>query len=317
MKKLYTLLSALALAAVATAQAPVLAQNYMYQTNMGLRVITTNGSLQLPNSGQNQTWDYSSLSTNGIDVNFDISTIAQLPAPFNTNAPAGSNQAVYGSFNGETQVIYLKLKPDTAAIVSAASTTQSVNYGVGQLEAVFPMSYNDVANSDMIINLQGQIVPATTDIKYAGYGTLKLPSGTYNNVILIETEITFQGGVSTISYSFYKPGYTYLLKISEAQTGYNVNYTTTAPLSISENAAAVGLNVYPNPAADNLVFVTAKPTNYTLQVYNVNGALVSNTAVETNSGEAYPLDVTTLPQGIYTMVVTDANGNVATKRFVK
>lgn len=320
MKKLYILLSAMALATVATAQAPTLTPAYMYQANMGINQVNS-VILFEPTGGANKIWDYSGLPDDqGIEYNVTVLPIAQLPAPYNTNTPQGTNFGTFNTIDGEDVAQYLKLNSTGAYLMGVRTENAEFDYGNGQLEGAFPLNYQGTSTQSMQFNQSGQpSIPGSTTIQYAGYGTLKLPAGTYTDVIYIKTTITFTlNGQSTSSvvHSFYKPGFTYLLKIIDTDLAYDVSFTTT-PVGISENAAAVGLNVYPNPAADNLVFVTAKPTNYTLQVYNVNGALVSNNAVETNSGEAYPLDVTTLPQGIYTMVVTDANGNVATKRFIK
>ena len=84
---------------------------------------------------------------------------------------------------------------------------------------------------------------------------------------------------------------------------------------ISEINHQSTLNLYPNPATDNITInYTTTSKNYTINIYNAMGSLVKtisskNTAVNTiNIGE--------LSSGIYLLNITDGN-NVSTKRFVK
>jgi hypothetical protein len=70
--------------------------------------------------------------------------------------------------------------------------------------------------------------------------------------------------------------------------------------------------VYPNPTQDILKIETQSQKSI-LNIYSVDGKLVRNIEVSNNA----EINVSEFATGVYTVVLTDENGNVGTQRFIK
>jgi len=70
--------------------------------------------------------------------------------------------------------------------------------------------------------------------------------------------------------------------------------------------------VYPNPTQDILKIETQSQKSI-LNIYSVDGKLVRNVEVSNNA----EINVSEFATGVYTVVLTDENGNVGTQRFIK
>lgn len=70
--------------------------------------------------------------------------------------------------------------------------------------------------------------------------------------------------------------------------------------------------VYPNPTQDILKIETQSQKSI-LNIYSIDGKLVRNIEVSNNA----EINVSDFATGVYTVVLTDENGNVGTQRFVK
>jgi hypothetical protein len=70
--------------------------------------------------------------------------------------------------------------------------------------------------------------------------------------------------------------------------------------------------VYPNPTQDILKIETQSQKSI-LNIYSIDGKLVRNIEVSNNA----EINVSEFATGVYTVVLTDENGNVGTQRFIK
>jgi len=120
--------------------------------------------------------------------------------------------------------------------------------------------------------------------------------------------------------------------VSEAQTSYYLDltdntwyYTTSTPMvrmnfsaaGINENNANFGLNVYPNPAANETnVTITAENASVVVVLTDVSGkAVYSNNLGAVNGMKNLNINTANFANGIYMVNVT-SNGTVTTQKLV-
>ncbi len=180
------------------------------------------------------------------------------------------------------------------------------------------------------------------DITYDGWGSLSTPMGTYPNTLRQrqlnhETDSIFGHLVappmwtplqvvsdSSLKYTWYANYYGYsMAEVNMDSTFNNVSsgsYSKIAPSGIAAMNESANLNIYPNPVSNVLHFnfETRKSGNIDIRVTNILGESVSEKqiAVETLHVTSL-LDVKTLTPGIYFINISDADGNVSAKKFVK
>jgi|GEM_PF-2139218 len=76
-----------------------------------------------------------------------------------------------------------------------------------------------------------------------------------------------------------------------------------------------GLNIYPNPAKDHLVFEWDHPiSEIVVELYNVKGQRVLTDAANNTSRKR--IDLATLPEGLYLVVLKDTNGRSRTTKLI-
>jgi hypothetical protein len=73
------------------------------------------------------------------------------------------------------------------------------------------------------------------------------------------------------------------------------------------------INIYPNPATDQLTVTTPNPGEHHIAIYNSHGQLMLRT---TNSNQATPVYIGTFPKGIYYVRLQDNKGE-STSKFIK
>ena len=90
--------------------------------------------------------------------------------------------------------------------------------------------------------------------------------------------------------------------------------------TISENESINGLNIYPNPAQDNVTinYSLGNASNVTIEVMDVTGKVVStlNEGVQTNGGHQVSLASASFEAGVYYVTIA-TNDSKMTKKFVK
>lgn len=94
-----------------------------------------------------------------------------------------------------------------------------------------------------------------------------------------------------------------------------ITVTVNACVGIAENQLTPNLQLTPNPASDVLhVRWNAGYAASRIDIYDGNGKLVLSQAVSNQNAD---IDVTTLSNGVYSMKLTGANGQVTDTRFIK
>lgn len=86
-------------------------------------------------------------------------------------------------------------------------------------------------------------------------------------------------------------------------------------LGIEENELLNKVRIYPNPAAKYIMFDNSSSININqIEIYDNVGKKVNSSKVESSQNG---IDVSTLNQGIYEVLISFENGNQVRKRFVK
>ena len=91
------------------------------------------------------------------------------------------------------------------------------------------------------------------------------------------------------------------------------------PNSLSELEKTVALDIFPNPVSDIMNLRTNALTSdtYDLQLIDQNGKQISNKKIMVPSGKnAFPIEVTNLPTGIYNLILSDGKNQI-TKKMLK
>jgi len=78
-----------------------------------------------------------------------------------------------------------------------------------------------------------------------------------------------------------------------------------------ENLDKNKINVYPNPAS-NMIYFSNQKEIQSLRIYSIQGQEVKLNMISKNS-----LNISELASGIYTIIITDIDGNIYRNKFVK
>ena len=96
-----------------------------------------------------------------------------------------------------------------------------------------------------------------------------------------------------------------------ADTWYWDNLTVGEVSTGIDESAMSSINIYPNPVEDELCF-NAINSIAKISIYSITGSEVLSPTVESNK-----LDVSSLPKGTYILQITNSQGVVMSKKFVK
>ena len=96
----------------------------------------------------------------------------------------------------------------------------------------------------------------------------------------------------------------------------NINITTSSATGISSHATNGVINVYPNPAHDNLFINVSENTN-ALSVINIMGQTVLPEQRIVATQQVHTIDIANLADGIYFMKVTSTDNQPKIIRFIK
>ncbi|MBK7310607.1 MAG: T9SS type A sorting domain-containing protein [Sphingobacteriaceae bacterium] len=266
MKKLFTIF--LLYATFCTqAQGPVIEATYFPVVNTKIKQVwdITTGSLTVPGTGENKVWDYRITNgqfTNPIDTT-DYEFLDPSTSPYSSmfpnathvtyisNPQGGLADSMYvfweinydgmhylGGYNVKTQIdsSYINTKKEFYAPLTGGylSNFHDTSYAVG-----YAVNYN---NMGFRAKIKSQKIKFSY---YAGFGTLKLPNGTYNNVALL---IEKAKKIDSIFIDFANNGnYTY---VGPPQTSSSTYYQFMRNNTFGSNLLAYMVGNYSGTAVD-------------------------------------------------------------------
>ena len=298
---------------------PIVGDTITLEGSFGPLPTTTGGN------GANQIWDYSSLTST---ITGSTIYISALSTPTAGSFPS-ANLCVVGT---DTLNRYHYFNSNSTSyshlgVASVSGIAHKITNGLTFYR--FPMVYN-TSSTEHATSYLSSPGSATTTIKshriwnYVGYGTLILPSGTYNNVLkVIFTRIDTQIALNNIlniqcdtSTSWFCPGIH--LPALNHTIGY-IQYGIGAPVTRSERygytskiqplqneelKARLKFNAFPNPVDDvlNLRFQLEKPVEVVVNVLALNASnlkTVRYDPVNTSQEIAIKVPMENMPTGIY------------------
>lgn len=282
-------------------------------------------------TGYPKTFDNSAL-TPGSAITATVSTpsaseISTFPGSTVKFSDGGGNEIFYKSSAADLQI--------TGATIGGAVLNFSND---NALFLKFPTSYSntytDIASGTGVTGTNNAFFKGTITTTADGAGILKLGSQIYTNVIRVKTfqdyklyldaGYTFQLGtlVSTI-YTYYDNLNRYPLFTSTTATVVvalaGINQTTNSamgqanPTLVTQNNFLKNkVQVYPNPAAEN-IFFTGDFTNFdTVKVISIDGKIITTQSV--NAGK---IDMSKLPAGNYFLQLLGKNEKDQTIQVIK
>lgn len=217
-------------------------------------------------AGASVTWDFSGLVTAYTD---SISFEACSTTPYCDSFP-GATLSV--TFDG-SYFDYLRTDTNQFAALGSYDGLTIDRFDDPYAISMYPMTYGTIKVDTIIEHLDTIFYAWGIDSFVAdGYGTLKLPSGTYDSVLRVhiisyEKDSDIEAGVSTVSYyrtetyNWYRPGFRFILLSEYFDTsGAGSSYLSDVwycpyvlpapPALIGEQSVSPTLSIYPNPAND-------------------------------------------------------------------
>jgi hypothetical protein len=250
-------------------------------------------------SGENQIWDFSSITLNSSLYTVTSPNISETPF---ASSFLNSNYC-YKSVFPSIERFQFYLKSDLKfEYTGDAETSYIVNYIDNKIEFEFPFTYN------LVINDTYQKCPNCNvlqiQITYDAYGTLITPFGTFNNVIRKKT----QEGINP-SYSWFTVNpYTPIMAGSIGNIE-NVKFFISTNLSNSQNNFN-SFSIYPNPTNENISIknVNSIDKEVVVTIYDVLGnAIIKNK--ELNSA-IENIELSDFSSGLYFVKITDRNNQI-------
>ena len=304
---------------ITAGDAPTIGEQFTYAS--GALVV-------LPGGGSNQTWDFSGSTGSSGEA---LTVIA------------ASNGAGAADFPGAS-VALANTNIEEYIGISAAGFEHHGQFIAGdgivytdpELYLPIPCVYGQSWNDDFAGSWGNGANSFTGNITAlaSGYGTLILPGATLTNVLRVDQTQTRDenSGFSYVRTSniFYRPGTGYFVANNERLDTYygtnplafseEVTYLAAAGIGMAEHAAdAIGLDLLPNPATDAVSVVFGAGGTVQVSVFDAQGRSVITTAMGTLVPGIHrkQLNVAELPTGIYTVRVSNTNGEHGTRRLVK
>ncbi len=287
-------------------------------------------------AGANQTWDFSTLITGTVVTKNYMTAASTGYSTFFSNANLAAD-------HGQGIFVFYWVNNNSLEFVGIyfADASFARPYQNPVKVMTYPCSFNTTWTDNFSSNytFSGTAVMRTGTITGAadGFGTVVMPYGPVTNVLRVRVEETYTdvhnygySVNSSTTHHFYKPGITSgpILSILEDTMNQNSNpqthrsslWRTTAPAGILErNADAIGIDLFPNPATDQLSIVFGSVGGSTrLELLDATGRLVRSEhfAAMPMGINRVDLDVNEIPAGTYVVRIIAANGDQGAKRLV-
>jgi hypothetical protein len=341
MKKLYIIIFFFPLLSIAQ---PTIQQSDEPVVNLYFATaIDGNYSAAIPAGGANQTWDYTNLLWADTGGGHFISAVG---TPYESIfAPA--NLAVHDSV--KNQWVYFQTSSSGFYTKGLDSSGVHVVFNPAWLYMPVPFTYTNThfSTARAQIDTSFDTLSLTVPVKIVhtvhsyfdadGYGTLKLPTATFNNTLRVKVrEVSYDtiyyylgswniyGNPITSQmhyYRWFKTGSpdVYLLDIqadSLGTTATRSEYQVVSVISlpgVPEVNTNEQLTPYPNPTSNIILIDFDKPETGTVEVYNSIGKLVR---IETfNSVNRYIMHADMLANGLFYFHVKTIDNRIRQGRF--
>ena len=287
------------------------------------------------NTGANQVWNFSALTTNTIVNVGTYTTVA--------STPNGSSftSATLAESDGAGGYTYTKSTATQYELVGIVNPNITLNFSNNTaIVAIWPLtmgySNTDTFSGTAVANgtLNGTATGTITTLG-SGTGTLIIPGGaSFTNILQVQTkqniDISLAGGVITativaVDYNYYHSSQKFpilTVSYSDIQGSFTSN---TAVVTVNNNVLA-GINdlnfdatfsIFPNPANQ---YVNVKLNNMSndvckVEIVNSIGQLAKSINLGSDSEISNSISISDLSDGIY-MVKTTLGNKVSSRKLI-
>lgn len=284
-------------------------------------------SVSIGASGASASWNYASLSSSSTDTTRFMTCAA---TPY-CDSFSGTDLA--SADGGDYSYFYTS--GNKLVSLGGYSDGDFIHF-IKNMELMrFPLTYNDSYVDTAITPFSTMNLTYLDSNKVDAYGTLAIPSGTYNNVIRVHTISYHTLSMGTIpvsqsvsqSYKWYTPGFhsplmlvdmdtagTGTWHVTDAQYYTGPMYSTTAVNN--PTAGKTAMKLFPNPATDNvhIAFSLNGQENATLIISDLTGRIVNSVSQLSAGANDINLNTADMAAGMYIAQLHTADG-VTTQKF--
>lgn len=283
--------------------------------------------------GPSKTWDFSGLqiSQNKSTTKYILPSATPYGSDFSSSSLAAESNLPIKNY------VYMNSGTNDITINGTADTLYQTNYTLDQQKYItYPFSY-DSTISDAFVGVffflgSNKARNGSWSLKADGYGTLVLPSGTYNNVLRLHSVQVHNDifiTTTTTSDSWYNNLSKFpLLSISKiVRTGnfssisqyVSVNSDVVGIEEVNKNE--VGLSLFPNPTSENAIcrFILKKKTAIEISLFDMSGRnlkklIKGNYESGINSEN---INLQGIPAGIYYLYFRNSENETGRIKIVK
>ncbi len=277
-------------------------------------------------AGANTNWVFTINTHSSIQMSYSATSASNPSYPMATIgvAATASNTSFYTS-NSSALLYY-------GGNIVIGPVGANLNYSSPAVYARYPMSLNTTSTSPIAgtivvtqpLNANGTFT-GSSSVLADGSGTLTVAGMTYTNVtrLLISQDITFTTNIASGSlveryYQYYANGIKAPVMTVETSTA-NLPFPLGSPTqtivqrmktAATQTASTVGINklttsdagiqIYPNPASNQLTVFSGDGSAHTVVLYDVTGKQVAEAAFSGNWAKA---EVSEFQNGLYLYVV--------------
>jgi hypothetical protein len=318
MKILYTLL--LSAFCIAIQAQPVLNSSELmpFNTQLNYSYSTSFSVIDTSLKGAGQTWNFQTMQPDNSQGAFHLTVLNPASTPYGGNYP-GANYCMRET--PDTFYTYFNHTATTLERMGSVSTSGSSIYSDTQEEYVFPLQLGVTNNDTWMSNTNS--FPGYYNLNCVGYGTLKLPNGTYSNALMVRVD--FSNGFFDFPVFFWysSDNGAMLLEYVIGDGAFVTEtalYLTSANIGIDEHEVQYNL-FYNNPVNDKLSvkLFSKQSTNMEYVVVNSLGEVLNRSAFHADGQSLTPLEINfdSYPRGIYFVRFMNDNGDTESMKAIK
>lgn len=294
--------------------------------------MTDSSHVDIGSAGASVTWDMSAIVKNDSDT----TTYMACSATPNCSLFPGSNIVMYNAGDYAYGISGTSGIEMIGAYAMGTDMHMTNNMTYTKFPLSMSTSFNDTFETTVSILGMTLYITSNSTNTVDAFGTLMLPTGTFNNVLRVHSVVVEKDSSNilgtpdvslsqTETYSWYVTGFhSPLLTVNLDTAGASSPYVTDAKyyapatsLSVANTALQNGMNVYPNPASNDVhITLGAAGTERTLYVADMTGKAVYTQIVKANNngGSDVVVPVSNLANGLYVVRVI-GDGSVTTAKF--
>lgn len=266
------------------------------------------------NFGANQTWDFSGLTADAMEPDFYFKFFD----PANTPHAARYPDATLAAINADSQYIYYVFENNLLQLIGTVFEdemlgTAYAEYDNSETEEVFPISYEntwtDAFDGNNILGVFSSPFNGSIEGEVDAYGTLILPSGTFNNVLRVKEERNYQitgaPAMASTMYRYISADFNlWLLTMESFDSGPPLIFYRDNPELISSNQSldvSTTIQLSPNPVQSNqAIYLKGKPELIEhISCYNSQGLPIQLRYTQLGNTTTKIQFLGTLPTGVY------------------